>query len=107
MVKFLRYATMVMALSCVVGLILLGISCINAHGVLAASAETVGEDYVAFGVVYASGILITSVLGIALGALCKRYSEQKWLDILCACVVGICCIGVLVAAYLWFSFGFV
>ena len=107
MEKIIRSVMLFLAVTCFLGLVLLSVNAIVDHAELAADPNAGSEDYLGFGVVYASGYLITSVFGLITGFLSKKYSENKVTDIISMCIFGVCCVGVLVAAFFWFKFGYV
>lgn len=105
--KILRIATLVLTITCFIGLVILSVNALRGHAVLAADPDTASEDYLGYGVLYASGFLLTSVFGLIVSFLSKKYSENKVTDIISMCIFGVCCVGVLVAAFFWFKFGYI
>jgi hypothetical protein len=106
MEKTLRYIFLGLGVLCVVGLVLLGISSIGQYNSLTAQTQVTSEDYLTFGVLYATGFFVTAVFGIMMGVLSRKYCETRGQEILSACVIGLCGGGVLIAAFFWFKFGY-
>lgn len=52
---------------------------------------------------YGFGGLFLSVSGLALSLLTWRGAQCRWVRIACAVALGICAVGVLLSAFLWFK----
>jgi hypothetical protein len=106
MEKVLRYSFMVIAVLCVVGLILLGVNSIGRYQDLVSNPAVGSEDYLGYGLLFGTSFLFTSIFGIVMSVLGKKYADDRWENIVCYTTLGICSAGVLVAAFFWFKFGF-
>lgn len=104
--KIVRYGFMVIALLCAVGLVLLGINSIAQYRALSCDSVATSEDYLGYGVLFGTAFLFTSIFGIIMSMLGKKYSEDRWQNIVCYTTLGVCSFGVLVAAFFWFKFGY-
>lgn len=107
MKKILQIATLVVSLLCIFGMICWGLYCINDYNALVSDQSASGIDYMMLGFTYSVGFLIMSLCGMVSSLLCKKYSEKKWIDIICYVSIGACSVGILVAAFLWFKWSWV